>query len=1450
MHMNNLFRKGLVCGIIYLMIGAVFSGLINTVSATDEKLTISVTDPSPWFTKGSYSGHPEYWNYYPDEYEPIYIWTYVGGTSDDPSEPDCWAEFRPYLSQDGEYDVYACFYADLQNSHIVPHTICYDGGSTTILVDQYASDYFTWREVKLGTWNFNAGADTCVVVTDATGESYDGYTTLNVGSIMFLQSVQFPPDPPTILCPGLGPEPGHTINTLTPTFVWRSVSNADYYSLYVSKYPYGSGNIVFDSEIDYGPLYGTSFTLPGGILNDGEQYRWNMRAYNSEGWSDFSTRLYFVVNTLPSPDIVYVDDDYDPLIPGWGHDRFNQIQYAINRVQEKGTVHVYNGIYYENIWISKTINLIGEDKDMTIIDGSNSGDVVHLAANWVNITGFKIRNSGSSWGKGLKLFFHSSYNTISGNIISNNFYGIRLEYSMNNIISGNIISNNDDGINLASTTILSSSNNVITGNSISSNNRHGIMLSSFSNSNIITKNDISWNNNHGIYVHSSSNNIISGNIISNNDNGINIYTSYSLPDYSSNNNIITGNNISLNNYGIWLSYFSNHNTITGNNISSNNEHGIYLRSLSGLGYSSNDNTISGNIISNNYDGILISSYCENNTISGNIILNNRCGIYLHYNSNNSIIGNIVRSSTYYGICLSSSSNIVITGNSVSSNNYIGIFIGSSSYNSITGNNISSNNICGIKFSFPCNNNVLYHNNFIDNTPQNAYDQYLNVWDNGYPSGGNYWSDFDEPSEGAYDNNGDGIVDTPYQIPGSSNQDNYPLITPWGGGNQPPNPPEVDDLNQYDSAGSPIDVGGTVYDGTVFFKCPVSDPDNDKVQLQVELRRLDELGGSFDENAGGLKESALVPSGSKASCDAQELIPSDYHWRARTIDEHGEVSEWISFGNNPDPDFDFLVPKILPVPYYYQDYTDWCVPTSMSMIFHYFGIMKPPWHIASYWGVDENFIIALGDIDMAREYFKSWGLQIEESSDNNPTFNEIKSWIDAGKPILTWVKWWEIHKHAVVITGYSETDESQNVYIHDPSSLFLQRITGKTDYPYWASVDLDEVYSSGTIYHVMAVQGTPCLPKGSIDYLHDYLKSSYYPITFQDTVTPKKVYCRYSKEAEPLGLIWESNNGQSTVIDSDYKLNVKLTIVNHMNYDQTYLLSLKFASHSRSYFHNWTKTVPKRSYDQFGESLPLRDIVKETGEYLISLTLSDTSGIEVYDKIIHPTIFYIYPINSINFIRCSPVDIYITDPDGLHAGIDPFTWELVDEIPGTVFGGSLLSPWIISIPERKVGDYYIDLIPNDDASPTDTYSLEVHTESITIVLADNIQIINMPEQPYIIRSTETEIMQIIPATIDIDPDTLNLNSGGNWITCYIELLDGYGVADIDIGTILLNDVVPAEDHPTEIGDYDNNGIPDLMVKFDRQAVQDILGVGNNVAITVTGELTDGTRFDGTDYIKVI
>ena len=108
---------------------------------------------------------------------------------------------------------------------------------------------------------------------------------------------------------------------------------------------------------------------------------------------------------------------------------------------------------------------------------------------------------------------------------------------------------------------------------------------------------------------------------------------------------------------------------------------------------------------------------------------------------------------------------------------------------------------------------------------------------------------------------------------------------------------------------------------------------------------------------------------------------------------------------------------------------------------------------------------------------------------------------------------------------------------------------------------------------------------------------------------------------------------------------------------------------------------------------------------------------------------------------------------------------------------------------------------------------------------------------------------VTATIDFQPDTLNLKSGGCFVTVYIELPEGFSVKDIDVSTILLNGEVSALSEPTEIGDYDKDGIPDLMVKFDRAEVQSVLTVGEEVEITITGKV-DGTSYEGVDIIRVI
>jgi hypothetical protein len=127
---------------------------------------------------------------------------------------------------------------------------------------------------------------------------------------------------------------------------------------------------------------------------------------------------------------------------------------------------------------------------------------------------------------------------------------------------------------------------------------------------------------------------------------------------------------------------------------------------------------------------------------------------------------------------------------------------------------------------------------------------------------------------------------------------------------------------------------------------------------------------------------------------------------------------------------------------------------------------------------------------------------------------------------------------------------------------------------------------------------------------------------------------------------------------------------------------------------------------------------------------------------------------------------------------------------------------------------------------------------------------------------------IDATVDFDPNTLNLKSEGNRVTCYIELPEGYDPEDIDVSSVLLNDFLPAMPSPTTVGDHDYDGISDRMVKFSRSGLiaaitadggstwlggrgsEAPISHGEEFEVTITGELTDGTAFVGTDVIRVI
>ncbi len=249
-------------------------------------------------------------------------------------------------------------------------------------------------------------------------------------------------------------------------------------------------------------------------------------------------------------------------VGGTGNGNYSSIQEAIDFAHSGDIVFVYNGIYYENLVINKSIEIVGQNKDATVIDGNDGLYTVIINSSKVSISGFTIQNGV------IGLFISGSNilskNTIQWNILKDNINGIYLQSSSyENVISKNMINNNAEGIHL-----YNSSNNSVTNNTIEYNAASGIILWETSDNNIISGNNITGNS-RGIFLKRwSNNNIISKNNITNNDR-IGISIGYSFQ------NIIQSNVISNNVQGILMDS-SNKNNITGNLIENNTRYGIYL----------------------------------------------------------------------------------------------------------------------------------------------------------------------------------------------------------------------------------------------------------------------------------------------------------------------------------------------------------------------------------------------------------------------------------------------------------------------------------------------------------------------------------------------------------------------------------------------------------------------------------------------------------------------------------------------------------------------------------------------------------------------------------------------------------------------------------------------------------------------------------------------------------
>lgn len=334
--------------------------------------------------------------------------------------------------------------------------------------------------------------------------------------------------------------------------------------------------------------------------------------------------IFVSVSIVPSTATIDVQQSVLPTssgntlyVGGSGPGNYTSIQDAIDNASSGDTVYVFNGTYYERVKLNKAIDLIGENKETTVIDGERKDDVVYVSADYVTISGFTIQNSGNKHSDD-GIYVHACiYVKILDNIISENEAGIDLHYSSKNTITNNIIKDNSRfGIGIGGRC----DNNFIYGNTISKSGWAISAGSIFENHHHnISGNTINYNT-VGIYLTGSSDNIISGNTIIGNR-----YPGIDLSSYSS-NNIITGNYISLNAWGIRVGFSKN--TYISNNILIRNWYGIWIESVT-------DTTVMRNIIRDHISwGIVLFLYypTSNIQILQNNFINNNPDASFYYDS--------------------------------------------------------------------------------------------------------------------------------------------------------------------------------------------------------------------------------------------------------------------------------------------------------------------------------------------------------------------------------------------------------------------------------------------------------------------------------------------------------------------------------------------------------------------------------------------------------------------------------------------------------------------------------------------------------------------------------------------------------------------------------------------------------------------------------------------------
>jgi len=982
---------------------------------------------------------------------------------------------------------------------------------------------------------------------------------------------------------------------------------------------------------------------------------------------------------------------------------------------------------------------------------------------------------------------------------------------------------------------------------------------------------------------------------------------------SGNQNNISNNKIINTNLAISLDY-ADSNRITNNIIKNNSYDGIHI-------WNSVNNLLKNNEITNNGTGI--TDWGCMNSFSSNIInFNSGIGIYLMawpggwsfgYKINNNDISN-----NNYGIYIANVFDGSVLNNNITSNKYgiylqgiYEIYLGEyymdwkASNNTIAENRISGNEH-GIYFRDLTENNKIYHNNLIGNIIQALNEGSNNLFDNSYPSGGNYWSDYagvDEKSGLNQDQPGsDEIGDTPYTFTGG--QDRYPFMKESGWEAPPPEIPTEFWIEVKED-------GECIYQNeelTQKLKClpqgwilKIPNPEKKTWEQIATITQIEDVtdGISGWTNKDFLNYNPNTQEEWKE--ETEKLDPSKNPGEGGTVPV---ILEAVNnyYNNEEGIPADFRFEKELKRGAYDKEVK------YLQMILKEEGVFPK----------DEIAIFNFGPLteQAVKDFQVNYGIYTKENANgivDKPTQDKLNQFLEQGKynSLI-------IHSPLFYISNDKKNYLAIFKNITFPIELILGVIaqeTGGATYKFDNEIVSPTPCGRGIMQidrppkYVGNGSGLQCYKNNTIDYCgkveegYDCLGNTldcrgYY------TNTPQGVYanikdglralqekyvnrcCYDTKECE------NAKEGEEKTIQINTTTSFNVICGKCLSGEKSYnsklnYISGKYNEKPVTIFCNEFKIID--TIWRYNGRGFVRNYLRDVGGKLDELSDNNYFG-ENYKDYLNITLPEDEIDNWVGKLKWtdshrkqiikihSPGELQVYDSQGRVTGI--INGEIKEDIPFSIYDreiNGILIPFSYDSYRYKIkgiedGKYGLDIISieNEISTEFSAINIPILTNAIHQYQIDWDKL-SEGEKGVILQIdsegdgiferavtadndlTYDEFILQTETVVDFDPDVLNLKSKGQFVTAYIELPLGFDVNQIDIASILLNDSVPALAKPTKIGDYDNDGIPDLMVKFEREKVKSILNLGEKVPIIVTGKLFHNGKyldFKGDDIIRVI